>query len=89
VTSSLDSVVTLTGYSREHNSWKRVSDILALDLIAKFYYKHSAAFKYICQINFDTIFRSRTIALRHSNLKEGISIKRPYQYYLWNTGPTP
>jgi len=64
-----------------------VSNVSAPDLIVKFY-KHPTAPRYICQADFDAIFKSRTIALKYSNLEGRVSIMGPYQCYLWNTRPT-
>jgi len=60
------------GFSREHNSWKVVSDVKAPDLITEYYRKHPAAPRHIHQTDFDTLFKSRTIALRYSNLGGGV-----------------
>jgi len=56
------------GFSREHNSWETASDVKALDLVAKYYQKHPAALRHICQTDFDTLFKSGTITSRRSNL---------------------
>jgi len=71
-------LVKWKGYSREHNSWEMVSDISAPDLVAEFYHKHLTAPRYICWTDFDAIFKSRAIALKCSNLEEGVSIRKPY-----------
>jgi len=65
------------GFSREHNSWEVASDVKALDLIVEYYRKHLAAPRHICQTDFDTLFKSRTIASRCSNLREGVNVRGP------------
>jgi len=64
-----------------------VSNVLAPDLIAKFY-KHPTVPRYIRQADFDAIFKSRTIALKCSNLEGRVSVMGLYQCHLWNTRPT-
>jgi len=59
------------GFSREHNSWEVASDVRAPDLITEYYRKYPAAPRHICQTDFDTLFKSRTVASRHSNLGGG------------------
>jgi len=68
------------GFSREHNSWKMASDVKALDLIAEYYRRHPAIPRHIHQMDFDTLFKSRTIALRRSNLREGVNVRGPLIY---------
>jgi len=46
-------------FSREHNSWEVASDVKALDLVTKYYWKHPAAPRHIRQTNFDAIFQPR------------------------------
>jgi len=65
------------GFSREHNSWEVVSDVKVPDLIAEYYQKHPAAPRHIRRIDFDNLFKSRTIASRCSNLGEGVNIRGP------------
>ena len=71
-------------YSREYNSQKIVSNILALDLVVEFHHKYSTASRYIYQMDFDTIFKSGIITSRYSNLEEEVSIREPYQCYPWS-----
>jgi len=59
------------GFSREHNSWEAASDVKAPDLVAKYYRRHPAAPRHIRRTDFDTLFKSRTIASRRSNLGGG------------------
>jgi len=65
------------GFSREHNSWEVASDVKALDLIAEYYRKHPAAPRHICQTDFDTLFKSGTIASRRSNLGGRVNVRGP------------
>ena len=64
-------------FSREHNSWEAASDVKAPNLVAEYYQKHPAAPRHICQMDFDTLFKSRTIALRRSNLGRGVNVRGP------------
>jgi len=52
-------LVKWKGFSKEHNSWETASDVKALDLVAKYYQKHPAAPRHICQTDFDAIFQSQ------------------------------
>jgi len=63
------------GFSREHNSWEVVSDVKVLDLVMEYYRKYPAAPRHICQTDFNTLFKSRTIASRHSNLGGGVNVR--------------
>ena len=65
------------GFSREHNSWKVASDVKAPDLIMEYYWKHLATPRHICQMDFDALFKSRTIALRCSNLGGEVNVRGP------------
>jgi len=65
------------GFSREHNSWEVASDVKAPDLVAEYYRRHPAAPRHICWTDFDILFKSRTIALRRSNLGEGVNVRGP------------
>jgi len=65
------------GFSREHNSWEVASDVKAPDLIAEYYRRYPATPRHICQTDFNTLFKSGTIALRHSNLEGGINVRGP------------
>ena len=88
------------GFSREHNSWEVASDVKAPDLIAEYYRRHPAAPRHICQMDFDTLFKSGTIALRRSNLGGEVNVRgplihdsgvtlQPIQYYYVILGLTP
>jgi len=65
------------GFGREHNSWEVAFDVKAPDLVVEYYWKHPAAPKHICQMDFDALFKSRTIASRHSNLERGVNVREP------------
>ena len=65
------------GFSREHNSWEMASNVKAPDLVTEYYQKHPAAPRHICQMDFDTLFKSGTIASRRSNLRGGVNIRGP------------
>jgi len=65
------------GFSREHNSWEVASDVKAPDLIAEYYQKHPATPRYIRWTDFDTLFKSGTIASRRSNLGGGVNVRGP------------
>jgi len=65
------------GFSREHNSWEVASNVKVPDLVVEYYRKHPAAPRHICQTDFDTLFKSGTIALRHSNLGGGVNVRGP------------
>jgi len=79
-------LVKWKGFSREHNSWKVASDVKALDLVAEYYRKHTAAPRHIRQTDFNTIFNPGTIASRRSNLGEGVNVKGPLTH---NPGAPP
>jgi len=64
-------------FSREHNSWEAASDIKAPDLVAEYYRKHPAAPRHIHRTDFDTLFKSGTIASRRSNLGGGVNVRGP------------
>jgi len=70
-------LVKWKGFSREHNSWGVASNVKALDLVTEYYWKHPATPKNICQTDFYAIFNPETIALRCSNLGEGINVRGP------------
>ena len=72
------------GFNREHNSWEVASDVKVPDLIAEYYQKHPAAPRHICQTDFDTLFKPRTIASRRSNLGGGGKCKRTPNLRLWS-----
>jgi len=65
------------GFSREHNSWEVASDVKAPDLVAEYYRKHPAAPRRIRRTDFDTLFKSGTIASRRSNLGGGVNVRGP------------
>jgi len=65
------------GFSREHNSWEVASDVKAPDLVVEYYRKHPAAPRCIRRTDFDTLFKSGTIALRRSNLGGGVNVRGP------------
>jgi len=65
------------GFSREHNSWEVASNVKAPDLVAEYYRKHPAAPRHIRQTDFNTLFKSRTIASRCSNLGGGVNVRGP------------
>jgi len=65
------------GFGREHNSWEVASDIKAPDLVAEYYQRHPAASRHICRMDFDTLFKSGTIASRCSNLGRGVNVRGP------------
>jgi len=65
------------GFNREHNSWEVASDVKAPDLVAEYYQRHPATPRHICQTDFDTLFKSRTIASRRSNLGGGVNVRGP------------
>ena len=64
-------------FSREHNSWEVASDVKAPDLVAEYYRRHPATPRHIRQTDFDILFKSRTIALRRSNLGGGVNVRGP------------
>ena len=65
------------GFSREHNSWEVASDVKAPDLVAEYYRRHPATLRHIRRMDFDILFKSRTIAARRSNLGGGINVRGP------------
>jgi len=65
------------GFSREHNSWEVASDVKAPDLVAEYYQRHPVAPRHIRRTDFDTLFKSRIIALRYSNLGERVNVRGP------------
>jgi len=64
-------------FDREHNSWEVASDVKAPDLIVEYYQRYLAAPRHICQADFDTLFKSGTIASRRSNLRRGVNVRGP------------
>jgi len=67
------------GFSREHNSWEAASNVKVPDFVVKYYRKHPVTPRHICQIDFDTLFKSGTITSRHSNLGGGKCKGTPYK----------
>jgi len=65
------------GFSRERNFWEVASSIKVPDLVMKYYQKHPAIPRHIHWTDFDTPFKSRTIASRHSNLGRGVNVRGP------------
>jgi len=60
------------------------SDVKAPDLVVEYYQKHPAVPRHIRQIDFDTLFKSGTIASRRSNLEEGVNVRGPLIHILWS-----
>ena len=56
-------------FSREHNSWEVASDVKALDLVTKYYWKHPAAPRHIRQTDFDAIFQPWCYAAREFSVE--------------------
>jgi len=65
------------GFSKEHNSWEVASDVKVPDLIAEYYQRHPAAPRHIRWMDFDILFKSGTIASRHSNLGGRVNVRGP------------
>jgi len=65
------------GFSREHNSWEVASDVKVPDLVVEYYQRHPAASRHIRQMDFDTLFKSGTIASRRSNLGGEVNVRGP------------
>jgi len=63
------------GYGREHNSWESASEVSTPELTVEFYYKHPGAPRHIWHTEFNNIFHSKSIALRRSNLEEGVNVR--------------
>jgi len=63
------------GYGREHNSWESASEVSAPELTAEFHRKHPEAPRHIRCTEFDNIFHSESIALRHSNFEGGVNVR--------------
>jgi len=74
-------LVKWKGYRREHNSWKVVSNVSAPDLVVEYYCKYPIASRYICWMDFNTIFNPGVIASRCSNLRGRVSVRGPYQHH--------
>jgi len=70
-------LIKWNGFSREHNSWEVTSNVKAPDLIAEYYRKHPATPRHIHWTDFDTLFKSGTIASRRSNLGGGVNVRGP------------
>jgi len=69
------------GYSHEHNSWESTSKVSAPELTAEFHRKHPGALRHIQHMEFDNIFHSKSIALRHSNLEGEVNIRGHLHFY--------
>jgi len=57
--------------------WEVASNVKAPDLVAEYYQRHPAAPRHIRWTDFDTLFKSKTIASRRSNLEGGVNIRGP------------
>jgi len=69
------------GYGCEHSSWESTSEVSVPELTAEFHRKHPGAPRHIQHIEFDSIFHSESIALRHSNLEGGVNVRgHPHSY---------
>ena len=62
-------------YGRKHNSWESASKVFAPELTAEFYRKHSGAPRHIRRTEFDSIFHSKPIAPRRSNLEGKVNVR--------------
>jgi len=67
-------------FGREHNSWEVAFNVKAPDLVAEYYQKHPATPRHIRRVDFDALFKSGTIASRHSNLRRGVNVRGPLTY---------
>ena len=65
------------GFSRKHNSWEVASNVKVPDLVAEYYRRHPAAPRHIRWMDFDTLFKSGTIASRCSNLGGRVNVRGP------------
>jgi len=65
------------GFGREHNSWEVASNVKTPDLVAEYYQKHPAAPRHIRRADFDTLFKSGTIASRRNNLRRRVNVRGP------------
>jgi len=63
------------GYGREHNSWESASEVSAPELTVEFHRKHPRAPRHVQRMEFNSIFHSEFIALRHSNLEGGVNVR--------------
>jgi len=70
------------GYGHEHNSWESTSEVSAPELTVEFHRKHPGAPRHIRCTEFDNIFHSESIILRHSNFEEGVNIRGHLHFYL-------
>jgi len=68
-------LVKWKGYSHEHNSWESASEVSVPELIAEFHRKHLEAPRHIQRTEFDSIFHSKSIASRRSNLEGGVNVR--------------
>jgi len=69
------------GYSCEHNSWESASKVSAPELTAEFYRRYPGAPRHIWHAEFDNIFHSKSIALRHSSLEGGVNVREQLYFY--------
>jgi len=68
-------LVKWKGYSCEHNSWEFASEVFAPELTAEFHHKHPGALRHIRRMEFDSIFHSKPIAPKRSNLEGGVNVR--------------
>ena len=71
------------GYGCEHNSWESASKVSAPELTAELYCKHPRAPRYVRCAEFNNIFHSESIALRRSNLEEGVNVRGHLYFHPW------
>jgi len=69
------------GYGCEHNSWESTSKVSTPELIAEFHRKYLGAPRHIRYMEFDNIFHSKSIVLRHSNLEGGVNVRGHLHFY--------
>jgi len=69
------------GYGCEHNSWESASKVSAPELIAEFHCKHPGALRHIRHTEFNSIFHSKSIVLRRSNLEGGVNVREHLHSY--------
>ena len=69
------------GYGCEHNFWESASEVSAPELTAEFHCKHPGALRHVRRMEFDNIFHSESIALRHSNLEGGVNVREHLYFH--------
>jgi len=69
------------GYGHEHNSWESASKVSTLELTVEFHCQHPGALRHIRHTEFDNIFYSKSIALRHSNLEERVNVREHLHFH--------